>query len=97
MIEPKTEIIIVGHILEKGIVFKLYEAIKNIDVDVKHCDISFTTLKEGIEERKPSTMRFYLVGPKEEREKAIKEIEKLAEENDCGVEKVDYDKLWAKT
>jgi ACT domain-containing protein len=97
LIEPKTEIIIVGHILEKGIVFKLYEAIKNIDVDVKHCDISFTTLKEGIEERKPSTMRFYLVGPKEEREKAIKEIEKLAEENDCGVEKVDYDKLWAKT
>jgi ACT domain-containing protein len=97
LIEPKTEIIIVGHILEKGIVFKLYEAIKNIDVDVKHCDISFTTLKEGIEERKPSTMRFYLVGPKEEREKAIKEIEKLAEKNDCGVEKVDYDKLWAKT
>lgn len=97
MIEPKTEIIMVGHVLEKGIVFKLYEAIKDIDVDVKHCEISFTTLKEGIEEKKPSTMRFYLVGPKKEREKAIKEIEKLSQDFGCGMESVDYDKLWIKT
>jgi hypothetical protein len=97
LIEPKTEIIMVGHVLEKGIVFKLYEAIKDIDVDVKHCEISFTTLKEGIEEKKPSTMRFYLVGPKKEREKAIKEIEKLSQDFGCGMESVDYDKLWIKT
>jgi ACT domain-containing protein len=97
VIEPKTEIIMVGHILEKGIVFKLYEAIKDIDVDVKHCEISFTTLKDGIEEKKPSTMRFYLIGPKEERDKALKKIEELAQETGCGVQRVDYDKLWVKT
>jgi ACT domain-containing protein len=97
LIEPKTEIIMVGHILEKGIVFKLHEAIKDIDVDAKHCDISFTTLKEGIEEKKPSIMRFYLLGSKEDREKAIERIEALAEETNCEVERIDYDKLWVKT
>lgn len=96
LMEPKTEIIMIGHILEKKIVFKLYEAIKDINVDVKHCEITFTTLKEGIEEKKPSTMRFYLIGPKEERKKAIKEIEKLAKATGCGIEKIDYERLWEK-
>jgi nitrogen regulatory protein PII-like uncharacterized protein len=86
----------IGHILENEIVFKLHEAIKDANIDVKHCEISFTTLKEGIEKRKPSTMRFYLVGPLEEREKAIKIIEDLAKDNDLGVETIDYDELWAR-
>jgi ACT domain-containing protein len=96
MMEPKTEVIMIGHVLEKEIVFKLYEAIKDMDVDVKHCEVSFTTLKEGIEERKPSTMRFYLVGSEKDRKKAIKKIEDLAEENDCGIETIDYEKMWKK-
>ncbi|NOZ77213.1 MAG: hypothetical protein GXO65_06010 [Euryarchaeota archaeon] len=95
MMEPKTEVIMVGHILEKGIVFKLYEAIKDMDVDVKHCEVSFTTLKEGME-RKPSTMRFYLVGSPDDRKKAMKEIEDIAEKNDCGIETIDYEKMWKK-
>ncbi len=94
MMEPKTEIIMVGHILEKNIVFEVYERIKDFGVDVKHCEISFTTLKEGIEQRKPSTMRCYLVGPKEEREKAINEIKKIAEKYDCGIETIDYEEMW---
>jgi ACT domain-containing protein len=96
MVEARTEVIMIGHILENEIVFKLHEAIKDANIDVKHCEISFTTLKEGIEKRKPSTMRFYLVGPLEEREKAIKIIEDLAKDNDLGVETIDYDELWAR-
>jgi ACT domain-containing protein len=96
MVEARTEVIMVGHILEDEIVFKLYEAIKDVDIDVKHCEISFTTLKEGIEKKKPSTMRFYLMGLSEEREKAIKIIEQLAKDNDLGVETIDFDKLWAR-
>ncbi len=96
MVEARTEVIMVGHILEDEIVFKLYEAIKDVDIDVKHCEISFTTLKEGIEKKKPSTMRFYLMGLSEEREKAIKIIEQLAKDNDLGVETIDFDKLWSR-
>ena len=96
MVEARTEVIMVGHILEDEIVFKLYEAIKDVDIDIKHCEISFTTLKEGIEKKKPSTMRFYLMGLSEEREKAIKIIEQLAKDNDLGVETIDFDKLWAR-
>jgi ACT domain-containing protein len=96
MVEARTEVIMVGHILENEIVFKLYEAIKDADVDVKYCEISFTTLKEGIERKRPSTMRCYLTGPLEEREKAVKTIEQLAKENDLGVETINYDELWAK-
>jgi ACT domain-containing protein len=96
MVEARTEIIMVGHILENEIVFKLHDAIKDSNVDVKHCEISFTTLKEGIEKKRPSTMRCYLVGSIEEREKAIKVIEELAKENDVGVETVNYDELWSK-
>ncbi len=94
--EPKTEIIMVGHILEKNIIFEMYERIKDLKVDVRHCEISFTTLKEGIEKRKPSTMRCYLIGPKEERERAIAVIRKLAEEHDCGIETIDYEEMWKK-
>jgi ACT domain-containing protein len=96
MVEARTEVIMVGHILENEIVFKLHEAIKDISADVKHCEISFTTLKEGIEKKRPSTMRFYLVGPTEEREKAIKIIEDLAKNNDLGVETINYDELWSR-
>ncbi|MEE9564298.1 MAG: hypothetical protein V3V63_01145 [Candidatus Hydrothermarchaeaceae archaeon] len=96
MVEARTEVIMVGHILEDEIVFKLYEAIRDVDIDVKHCEISFTTLKEGIEKKKPSTMRFYLMGLSEEREKAIKIIEQLAKDNDLGVETIDFDKLWSR-
>lgn len=96
MVEARTEVIMVGHIIEDEIVFKLYEAIRDVDIDVKHCEISFTTLKEGIERKKPATMRFYLMGPSEEREKAIKIIEQLAKDNDLGVETIDFDKLWAR-
>lgn len=92
--EPKTEIIIVGHILEEKIIFQVYEAIKDIDVDVKHCDISFTTLKEGIEEKKPSTMRCYLVGRKEDRDRAVKKIRQIADRYGYGVQVVDYEKMW---
>jgi len=60
LFEPKTEVIMVGHILEKGIILELYELIKDIDVDVKNFEISFTDLKEGMEKKKPSMMRFYL-------------------------------------
>jgi hypothetical protein len=77
----------VGHILERGCIFKLSEVIKDIDVEVMHCEVSFAALKAGIEEKMPSIMRFYLVGPKEERQKAIKEIEKLAKELEC---RIDY-------
>ncbi len=96
MVEARTEVIMVGHIIEDEIVFKLYEAIRDVDIDVKHCEISFTTLKEGIEKKKPSTMRFYLMGLSEEREKAIKIIEQLAKDNDLGVETIDFDKLWSR-
>lgn len=97
MMEPKTEVILVGHILEKNITFKLYDAIKDLDADVVHCEISFTTLKEGVEERRPSTMRFYLVGPQECRDDAIKEIEKLAEEQDLGIDTINYEELWKRS
>ncbi len=96
MVEPRTEVIMVGHVLENEIVFKLYEALKDLEVDVKHCEISFTTLKEGIEKKKPSTMRFYLLGSVDERDNAIKIIEKLAKDNDLGVTTIDYDKLWSR-
>lgn len=96
MVEARTEVIMVGHILENEIVFKLYDAIKDVKADVKHCEISFTTLKDGIEKKRPSTMRFYLIGSVEEREMAVRIIEKLARENDLGVETINYDKLWVK-
>jgi ACT domain-containing protein len=96
MVEARTEVIMVGHILENEIVFKLHEALKDTSADIKHAEISFTTLKEGFDKQKPSTMRFYLMGDTEEREKAIKIIEELAKKEDLGVETINYDELWAK-
>ena len=96
MVEARTEVIMVGHILENEIVFKLHEAIKDTSIDVKHTEISFTNLKDGIEKKRPSTMRFYLVGPTDEREKAIEIIKELAKANDLGIDTIDYDELWAK-
>lgn len=94
MFEPKTEVIMVGHILEKGIILELYELIKDIDVDVKNFEISFTDLKEGMEKKKPSMMRFYLLGSPEKRADTVKKIEEMAKEHDCGIETVDHDALW---
>ncbi|MBU2559290.1 hypothetical protein KKA03_00165 [archaeon] len=96
MVEARTEVIMVGHILENEIVFKLHEALKDTIADVKHCEISFTTLKDGIEKKRPSTMRFYLMGDTKEREKAIEIIKSLAKKEDLGVETINYDELWAK-
>ncbi|MEE8401542.1 MAG: hypothetical protein V3R86_05270 [Candidatus Hydrothermarchaeaceae archaeon] len=96
MVEARTEVIMVGHILENKIVFKLHEAIKDLDVDVKHCEISFTTLKDGIEKKRPSTMRFYLIGTIEQRDRAVRVIEKITNENDIGMETIKYDKLWTR-
>ena len=87
MLETKTEIRMVGHILERGVIFELSKIIKDLDVEVMHCDVSFAALKAGIEERMPSVMRFYLVGPKPQRQKVIKAIEKMAKKLDC---KIDY-------
>ena len=86
MLEAKTEIRMVGHILERECIFKLSEVLKDVDVEVMHCEVSFAALKAGIEEKMPSIMRFYLVGEKKERKKAVKIIEKLAEELDCRIE-----------
>ncbi len=86
MLEAKTEIRMVGHVLEREVIFKLSEAIKNIDVEVMHCEVSFAALKAGVEEKMPSFMRFYLVGPKAERENGVAAVEKLAEETDCKIE-----------
>lgn len=96
MMDPKTEVIIVGDILEEGLVFKMNEVLKNMDVDVIHCEISFSTLKEGIEGKKPSTMRCYLIGPPEQRKDAVSKMEKLAKENNMGIDTVDYEKMWRK-
>ncbi|MFH1774193.1 MAG: hypothetical protein ABH874_04445 [Methanobacteriota archaeon] len=87
MLEAKTEVRMVGHILERDVIFKLSEAIKDIDVDVMHCEVSFAALKAGIEEKIPSIMRFYLVGSKKDREKAVQKIEKLAKDTEC---RIDY-------
>jgi len=87
LLEAKTEVRIVGHILERDVIFKLSEAIKDIDVDVMHCEVSFAALKAGIEEKMPSVMRFYLVGSKKDREKAVQKIEKLAKDTEC---RIDY-------
>ncbi|MDI6655617.1 MAG: hypothetical protein QME59_07025, partial [Candidatus Hydrothermarchaeota archaeon] len=82
-----TEVRMVGHILERDVIFKLSEVIKDIDVDVMHCEVSFAALKAGIEEKIPSIMRFYLVGSKKDREKAVQKIEKLAKDTEC---RIDY-------
>lgn len=87
MLDPKTEIRMVGHILERGVIFKLSEILKDIDVEVMHCEVSFAALKAGIEEKMPSIMRFYLVGVKEERDKAVEKIKNLAKELEC---RIDY-------
>lgn len=87
MLEAKTEVRMVGHVLEREIIFKLSKALKDVDVEVMHCEVSFAALKAGIEEKMPSVMRFYLVGPKRDREKAVKKIEKLAKDTDC---RIDY-------
>ncbi len=87
MLEAKTEVRMVGHVLEREIIFKLSKALKDVDVEVMHCEVSFAALKAGIEEKMPSVMRFYLVGPKKDREKAVKKIEKLAKDTDC---RIDY-------
>jgi hypothetical protein len=76
----------VGHILERGCIFKLSEVLKDVDVEVMHCEVSFAALKAGIEEKMPSIMRFYLVGDRKDRKKAVQIIKKLAKELDCKIE-----------
>jgi hypothetical protein len=88
LLEPKTEIRMVGHILEKGVIFELEKALRDIDVEVMHVEVSFAALKAGIEEKMPSFMRFYLVGPKEERERALEEVKRLAEKTGCRIENI---------
>jgi hypothetical protein len=89
MLEAKTEVKMVGHILEREVIFKLSEELKDMDVEVMHCEVSFAALKAGIEEKMPSVMRFYLVGAKEDREKALVIVKKIAEETEC---RIDYAK-----
>jgi ACT domain-containing protein len=86
LLEAKTEIRMVGHILERECIFKLSEVLEDTDVEVMHCEVSFAALKAGIEEKMPSIMRFYLVGEKKERKKAVQIIKKLAKELDCKIE-----------
>jgi hypothetical protein len=76
----------VGHILERECIFKLSEVLKDIDVEVMHCEVSFAALKAGIEEKMPSIMRFYLVGEKKERDRAVERIKTLADKLDCRIE-----------
>jgi hypothetical protein len=76
----------VGHILERGCIFKLSEILKDVDVEVMHCEVSFAALKAGIEEKMPSMMRFYLVGEKKARDEAVEKIKTLADELDCRIE-----------
>ena len=89
MLEVKTEVRVVGHILEREVIFKLSEELKDVDIDVMHCEVSFAALKAGIEEKMPSVMHFYLVGAKEDREKALAIVKKIAKETDC---RIDYAK-----
>ena len=86
MLEAKTEIRMVGHILERECIFKLSEVLKDVDVEVMHCEVSFAALKAGIEEKMPSMMRFYLVGEKKARDEAVEKIKALADELDCRIE-----------
>ncbi len=86
MLEAKTEIRMVGHILERECIFKLSEVLKDVDVEVMHCEVSFAALKAGIEEKMPSMMRFYLVGEKKARDEAVEKIKTLADELDCRIE-----------
>lgn len=88
MLEAKTEVRMVGHILERQCIFRLSEVLKDVDVEVMHCEVSFAALKAGIEEKMPSMMRFYLVGEKKERKKAVSVIKKLAKELDCSIESI---------
>ncbi len=86
MLETKTEIRMVGHILERDVIFKLSKALDDIDVEVMHCEVSFAALKAGVEENMPSFMRFYLVGPKKDRDKGLKVVKKLAKDTGCKIE-----------
>jgi hypothetical protein len=86
LLEAKTEIRMVGHILERECIFKLSELLKDIDVEVMHCEVSFAALKAGVEEKMPSIMRFYLVGEKKARDEAVEKIKTLADELDCRIE-----------
>ena len=86
MLEAKTEIRMVGHILERECIFKLSDVLKDIDVEVMHCEVSFAALKAGVEEKMPSIMRFYLVGEKKDRDAAVEKIKTLAEDLDCRIE-----------
>ncbi len=88
MLEKKTRIRIVGHVLERGFIFKLSEAIKDIDVEVMHVDVSFAALKAGIEEKMPSVMKFYLVGTDENRRSALKKIEEISKETECTIDSI---------
>ncbi len=88
MLEPKTEIRMVGHILEKGVIFKLERALRDMDVEVMHVEVSFAALKAGIEEKMPSFMRFYLVGPEEERKKALEIVKRVAENTGCRIDHI---------
>ncbi len=88
MLEPKTEVRMVGHILEKGVIFELEKALRDVDVEVMHVEVSFAALKAGIEEKMPSIMRFYLVGPEGERRRALDIVKKLAEETGCRIEHI---------
>ncbi len=87
MLEPKTEIRMVGHILEKGVIFELEKALRDVDVEVMHVEVSFAALKAGVEEKMPSFMRFHLVGPEEERARALEIVRRLADETGC---RIDY-------
>lgn len=86
MLEAKTEVRMTGHILERDVVFKISEELKDVDVEVMHCEVSFAALKAGIEEKMPSVMHFYLVGTKSDRGKALDRIKNIAEATGCRIE-----------
>ncbi len=88
MLEKKTRIRIVGHVLERGFIFKLSEEIKDINVEVMHVDVSFASLKAGVEEKMPSVMRFYLVGTDENRKDALEKIERIAKKAGCAIDTI---------
>lgn len=80
------EVQIVGHIIEKDILPKLYEVIKDFEnVDATNISISFASIKRSMGGKMFSVLKFYLIGPANKRERAFERIRKIASENDCTV------------
>jgi hypothetical protein len=66
-----------GHIIERNVVNTLYASIKHTSCDIRDMSIYISSLKNDMNEQRPSEVNFSLVAMRGNVERTLKKVEKI--------------------